>query len=280
MTAAERAEREVTKIIRHGNYVIKIQNWPRLAPIIGGKPAEGILNVKHNNCSRTLRKAEWRYYFEQSLDLTGDSEDDLVFYSWSGGAHGSCDLIIFDSKINKFHVFYFSQQLGTENEFLKTFFRTDIPYTFKDMDKDGLPEVLILYQWPYYGTAFAFSPQYLKIYSLRSSKVLDVTHKFKEFITRAIAGEEALLQEYRKKLNQQDILHAKNLTILLMRLYGKVETDTAWKRYDMVRREFGDKRNAWSSEHIKKDMVKYNEWFKPYTEQNVMSSENTLLGLI
>jgi hypothetical protein len=127
MTVPERAEREVTKVIRHGDYVIKIQNWPRLAPIIGGKPAEGILNVKHNNCSRTLRKANVRYYFVQGFDLTGDFEDDLVFYSWSGGAHGACDLIIFDSKINKFHIFYYGEQLGPRNEYLRTFFKGNIP---------------------------------------------------------------------------------------------------------------------------------------------------------
>jgi len=266
MTAFERAERELTKVIRHGNYVIKIQNWPSLAPNIGGKPAEGILNVKHNNCSRTLRKAKLRYYFDRSLDLTCDSEDDLVFYSWSGGAHGSCDLIIFDSKINKFHVFYFSQQLGTENGFLKTFFKSDIPYTFKDMDDDGVPEILILYQWAYYGTAFAFSPQYLKIYSLRDSKVFDVTHKFKNFIARAIIGEEAILQEYREKWNQQDIFHAKNLSILLMKLYGGLETETTWEQYNTVRREIGDERDVWSHEHIKKDMIKYNDRLNPYIE--------------
>ena len=266
MTLAERAEREVTKVIRHGNYVIKIQNWPSLAPIIGGKPAEGILNVKHNNCSRTLRKAELRYYFDQSLDLTGDSEDDLVFYSWSGGAHGSCDLIIFDSKINKFHVFYFSQQLGTENGFLKTFFKGDMPYTFKDMDNDGVSEILILYQWPYYGTAFAFSPQYLKIYSLRGSKVLDVTHKFKNFIARAIIGQEGLLQEYREKWNQQDIFHAKNLSILLMKLYGGLETETAWEQYNTVRREIGDESDAWSREHVEKAMIEWNDRLNPYIE--------------
>lgn len=259
-------EREVTKVIKHGDYVIEIKNWLSLAPIIGGKPAEGILNVKHNNCSRTLRKAGLRYYFVQGLDLTGDFEDDLIFYSWSGGAHGSCDLNIFDSKINTFHIFYFSQQLGTKNEYLKTFFKDDTPYTFKDMDNDGVPEILILYQWPYYGTAFAFSPQYLRIYSLRDSKILDVTHRFRNFITRAIIGEEALLQEYREKWNQQDIFHAKNLSILLMKLYGGLETETAWERYNIVCREIGDEGDVWSREHIKKAMIRWNDRFSPYTE--------------
>jgi hypothetical protein len=270
MTAFERAERELTKVIRHGNYVIKIQNWPRLADIISGKPAEGILNVKHNNCSRTLRKAELRYYFDRSLDLTGDSEDDLVFYSWSGGAHGACELIVFDSKINKFHIFYYGGQLGPRNEYLRTFFEGDIPYTFKDMDDDGVPEILILHQWGYYGNCFASSPQYLKIYSLQNSKVGDVTEKFTDFISKGVSEEEAVFAKYRyrKEGGMTDDFHALNVSVLLMKLYGGLEADTAWRRYGAVREGIGHG-DRYTREHIEKDMIKYNDRFKPYIEQNV-----------
>ncbi|MHC4259706.1 MAG: hypothetical protein ACYSTF_04750 [Planctomycetota bacterium] len=258
-------EREVTKVIRHGNYVIKTQNWPSLADSVDGKPAEGILTVKHDKYSRTLAKTGAQYYFEECLDLTGDSEEDLVFQSWTGGAHGACELIVFDSKINKFNIFYYGHQLGTKNEHLRTLFPGDIPYTFKDMDDDGVPEILILHQWAYYGSSFAFSPQYLKIYSLRNSNVSDITEKSADFISRVVGEEEAVFEKYRKKGGMTDDFHAMNVSVLLMKLYGGLEADTAWRRYDTVRREIGHG-DRYTREHIEKSMTKYNEAFEPYTK--------------
>jgi len=263
------AEREVTRVIKHGNCVIKTQNWPSLADSVDGKPAEGILTVKHNKRSRTLKKTGVQYSFEQGLDLTGDSEDDLVFQSWTGGAHGVCELIIFDSRINKFHIFYYGHQLGTKNEYLRTFFPGDIPYTFKDMDDDGVPEILILHQWAYYGNGFAFSPQYLKIYSLQNSKVSDVTEKFTEnftdFIHKIVSEEEAVFEKYRKTGGMTDDFHAMNVSVLLMKLYGGLETESAWRQYDAVRREIG-RGDRYGRERIEKDMIKYNKKFAPYTK--------------
>jgi hypothetical protein len=266
MTAGER---EVTKVIRHGNYVIKTQNWPSLTDTVGGEPAEGILTVKHNKYSRTLRKTGVRYYFEECLDLTGDSEEDLVFQSWTGSGHGDCELIVFDSKISKFHIFCYGGQLGPRNEYLTTFFPGDIPYTFKNMDDDGVPEILILHQWAYYGNCFASSPQYLKIYSLQNSKVSDVTEKFTEnftdFIHKVVSEEEAVFEKYRKKGGMTDDFHAMNVSVLLMKLYGGLEADSAWRRYDTVRREIGHG-DRYTREHIEKSITKYNEEFEPYTK--------------
>ncbi len=261
------AEREVTRVIKHGNYVIKTQNWPSLTDSVGGKPAEGILTVKRNKYSRALRKTGVRYYFEQGLDLTGDSEDDLVFQSWTGGAHGVCELIVFDSKINKFHIFYYGGQLGTKNEYLRTFFPGDIPYTFKDMDDDGVPEILILHQWGYYGNSFAFSPQYLKIYSLQNSKVSDVIENFTDFIHKVVSEEEAVFEKYRNKKTggMTDDFHAMNVSVLLMKLYGGLKAESAWRQYDAVRGEIGHG-DRYTRERIEKDMTEYNERFEPYTK--------------
>jgi hypothetical protein len=271
VTKMTEGEREITRVIKHDDYIIEIKNWPSLAPIIGGKPADGILNVKHNNHLRTLRKTNFRFYFVKSLDSTGDYEGDLIIHSWSGGAHGACELIVFDSKISKFHIFYYGGQLGPRNEYLRTFFEGDIPYTFRDMDDDGIPEILILHQWGYYGNSFAFSPQYLKIYSLQSSKVRDVTENFTDFISKVVSEEEAAFEKYRKKIDMTDEIHALNISVLLMKLYGGLEADTAWRRYNAVREGIGHG-DRYTRERIEKDMIKYNERFKPYTEKSIMSS--------
>ena len=125
--------------------------------------------------------------------------------------------------------------------------------------------MIILHNWGYYGNSFLFSPQSLKVYSLRASRAVDVTSKHPEFISKAVAEERALLESYRTRFGVPDILHAKNLTILLMQVHSGVEAKSVWSEYEAVRQGIGEG-IRWRRPRIEKDIRKYNQAFKPRTE--------------
>jgi hypothetical protein len=262
-------ERGITEIINIGRYTIEIKNWPRL---IDSESVAGILTVKRNSFSRSMEKLNFCFKFEKKIDVTGDSKEDFVFSTWSGGAHGFSDLVIFDSKIEKFHVFFFSDWLGTNNEYLKDYFDKNTSFAFTDINGDTIPELLILYPWPYYIMDFAGSPQDLKIYSLKGSKIRDITSKCGEFMKKAIDAEMLRYDGWMQKEDYPYYSRSININILLMSLSGGFDTEKSWKLYEENYKAMDAKgihdafKNGFNRRRIEKDKIKYDNRYKPYTK--------------
>lgn len=268
-------EREITEILNVGLYTIEIKNWPRLAENVNGEPAAGILTVKRYGFSRSMKKVGYQFTFQKKLDLTGDSKEDFVFTTWSGGAHGISDLVIFDSKIEKFHVFFFSDWLGTNNEYLKDYFEEETPFAFHDINDDKIPELLILYPWPYYITDFFSSPQDLKVYSLKGSKVRDITSKCKGFMKKAIIGETV---RYINTMKEGNWLRSWsiNVSILLMKLSAGFSAEEAWMTYEAnyegiykalhPNKTERNAKNTFDRQRLEKDRAEYAEKYEPHIE--------------
>lgn len=168
-----------------GDYRVEIWTQPEVQ-IVYLKDGAGKVVASLRDCRAGLLGLHYRER-EFFGDLTRDGVREIVFETWSGGAHGS----------NTFHIW----SVGTRPRCLLSYDKGNVSdeddFEFRDLDGDGKQEIVSWYDGFSYSIFGAYTATLPLVFRFESGRYRESTRRFPQVI-------EPYLQRYRTELAEPD----------------------------------------------------------------------------
>lgn len=119
-----------------------------------------------------IRVSDAGVFLDDVRDITGDSVPEVIFHSWTGGAHGGFTYYVYSLGTTARNRLVYHE--GNSNDY------DDLPdFALADLDHDGIMEIL---SWDdtfaYYHVSFAGSPRLPFVFAYRNGRYVDVTTRY------------------------------------------------------------------------------------------------------